>query len=221
MKIQCFIIDDEPGARFVLRKLIEKLPEEIEISIAKLAKIKQESYQALKDIQKQIELKEEELNTANSVKSREVAEKEFLALQNQLLVQQQYIIAIDENLASYNKQIEKNSAIQSVENSTSLGAQLKELRFKENEDSLKNFLNLNQQKIKELISLVNPGFENDFLSRSEEHSKSINELNRTIAEEEERLKKIEEEDVGITNEALDIYEDYVKESISLYGILMS
>jgi two-component system LytT family response regulator len=31
MKIQCFIIDDEPGARFILRKLIEKLPEEIEI----------------------------------------------------------------------------------------------------------------------------------------------------------------------------------------------
>ena len=172
---------------------VELLPEEIEISIAKLAKIKQESYQALKDIQKQIELKEEELNTANSVKSREVAEKEFLALQNQLLVQQQYIIAIDENLASYNKQIEKNSAIQSVENSTSLGAQLKELRFKENEDSLNNFLNLNQQKIKELISLVNPGFENDFSSRSEEHSKSIKELTSTISEEELRLKKIEEQ----------------------------
>jgi hypothetical protein len=172
---------------------VELLPEEIEISIAKLAKIKQESYQALKDIQKQIELKEEELNTANSVKSREVAEKEFLALQNQLLVQQQYIIAIDENLASYNKQIEKNSAIQSVENSTSLGAQLKELRFKENEDSLNNFLNLNQQKIKELISLVNPGFENDFSSRSEEHSKSIKELTSNISEEELRLKKIEEQ----------------------------
>jgi two-component system LytT family response regulator len=31
MKIQCFIIDDEPGARFILRRLLEKLPEEVEI----------------------------------------------------------------------------------------------------------------------------------------------------------------------------------------------
>ena len=31
MKIQCFIIDDEPGARFFLRNLLEKMPEELEI----------------------------------------------------------------------------------------------------------------------------------------------------------------------------------------------
>lgn len=32
MKIRCFIIDDEPGARYVLRNLLEKLPEDVEIT---------------------------------------------------------------------------------------------------------------------------------------------------------------------------------------------
>jgi two-component system LytT family response regulator len=31
MKIQCFIIDDEPGARFILRNLLEKQPEDLEV----------------------------------------------------------------------------------------------------------------------------------------------------------------------------------------------
>lgn len=32
MKISCFIIDDEPGARFILRQLLEKLPDDVEIA---------------------------------------------------------------------------------------------------------------------------------------------------------------------------------------------
>lgn len=32
MKITCILIDDEPGARFILRQLLEKLPDEIEIA---------------------------------------------------------------------------------------------------------------------------------------------------------------------------------------------
>ena len=31
MKIQCFIIDDETGARFILRNLLEKMADEVEI----------------------------------------------------------------------------------------------------------------------------------------------------------------------------------------------
>jgi len=32
MKISCIIIDDEPGARFILRKLLQQLPDEVEIA---------------------------------------------------------------------------------------------------------------------------------------------------------------------------------------------
>ena len=172
---------------------VELLPEEIHNTILKLATLKQESYQDLKVLQNQIELKVEEVNTVKSDKLVRIAEKELLDLQNELLKKQQFIIAVEELESNYSSQIKKISAVKSIENSARLGDQLKELRFKENKDSLNTFLNLNQQKIKELITLVNPKDTIDYLSLSEEYTDSIKELTKMISEEIQREQNIEEQ----------------------------
>jgi len=172
---------------------VELLSEEIETSILKLAKLKQGSFQELEVLQKQIELKEEDLYAAKTDKLSSAAEKELLELQNQLLEKQQSLLAVQELEANFKKQSENISSLKSNENSASLGAQLKELRFEENEDSLNAFLNLNQQNIKELIALVNPKDTFDYKALNEEYSSAIEDLTDTKLKEEQRLQTIEEQ----------------------------